>query len=54
MYDEETEETIDDPQDVYRIVGDVLKFSPFKNDDSMTEPYIRNYRLRTDYVIYKR
>ena len=53
-WDEEQSETIDDPTDEYRVVGDALKYSGFKTDPSLSTLWIRNYRLRTDYVIYKK
>jgi len=52
--DDDSETPIDDPMDEYRIVGDVLKFSGFKTDPSLNTIWVRNYRLRTDYVIHKK
>lgn len=53
-YDDESGDTIDDPNEEYRIVGDILKTSDFKTNPEKSVLLIRNYKLRTDYRIYKK
>jgi hypothetical protein len=53
-YDNEENTPIDDPAEEFRIVGDVLKTSGFKDDEEKSVIRIRNYRLKTDYEIYKK